>query len=937
MVQDPNDLANSRNGTVYSYDLMDRPLSVTYADGGSTTYSYTDSIPNKVTTTVVINSTLGVNKTTVLERDYLGRDRKTSLTTDPDGTTYTRMAYDNMGRKYEEWNPTRCDPDTYSSCSGETTFGYTQHHYNDALGRETSTVKQDGSAVSTAYSVNTTTVTDEAGVAHASTTDALARLTQVSEVNMGWITAYTYDALGNLTCVEQHGGVSGTGCSSSVTNDASSPWRIRRFTYDSLSHLLAAKNPEAGTSTVSCNGSTNPWSICYTYNNDGVLTTKTDTRGMMINYSPTGSPLDALHRVTEKTYSNSDPTITYSYDGGSASANGILHRTGMTDASGSTTWTYDSEGRALTENRTIAGNNKAISTQYNLDGSMWKLTYPSGAIVDYTPGGAGRPLAVHDDTNSIQYVKQPLSGAMYAPQGALQSAIFGYSSGFAGLTEFDQYNTRLQPALLSAAAPSGTVMSLSYNFHSGSGDNGNVLGITNNKDNTRSESFTYDSDNRISKAQGGTLWGATFTIDAWGNLIQTGTVAGTTTLAMSVNQQVNDANRFTLLGYTYDAAGNVLADGVNTGCGSYAYSWNAEEQMTCGSGATYTYDGDGGRVEKTGGGSAPTLYWGGEAGDALGESNTSGTLTSEYIFLNGKRIARRDLSGGAVYYYFSDELGSSDVVTNSTGVIQNESDFYPYGGERQVVLNLSNQHYKFTGKERDSESGNDYFGARYYSSSMGRFLSADWSAKLEPVPYARLADPQSLNLYAYVDNNPASAHDPDGHLEQPPLRDQFFRKLFENRAWGAIYFLAGQGQMGSMFGGLALFVAERHQAQNQGSQESPLTREIIHGENEKFNECVKEEYNHAIIKAMVDVSHDNLHDASDALKEASPEASKPMPKEGVENKVVTELSMAIVDLHKECLLKHPLAALSPDYNGLVKPGDIGRLSKWEETLSDFIK
>ena len=71
--------------------------------------------------------------------------------------------------------------------------------------------------------------------------------------------------------------------------------------------------------------------------------------------------------------------------------------------------------------------------------------------------------------------------------------------------------------------------------------------------------------------------------------------------------------------------------------------------------------------------------------------------------------------------------------------------------------------YLFTGKERDSESGNDYFGARYYASTMGRFLSPDWSAKVEPVPYAKLDNPQSLNLYAYVLNNPLSRIDRDGH------------------------------------------------------------------------------------------------------------------------------------------------------------------------------
>jgi RHS repeat-associated protein len=72
---------------------------------------------------------------------------------------------------------------------------------------------------------------------------------------------------------------------------------------------------------------------------------------------------------------------------------------------------------------------------------------------------------------------------------------------------------------------------------------------------------------------------------------------------------------------------------------------------------------------------------------------------------------------------------------------------------------------RFTGKERDSESGNDYFGARYYASTMGRFLSPDWSAKAEPVPYAKLDNPQSLNLYTYALNNPLRNIDRDGHCD----------------------------------------------------------------------------------------------------------------------------------------------------------------------------
>jgi RHS repeat-associated protein len=84
------------------------------------------------------------------------------------------------------------------------------------------------------------------------------------------------------------------------------------------------------------------------------------------------------------------------------------------------------------------------------------------------------------------------------------------------------------------------------------------------------------------------------------------------------------------------------------------------------------------------------------------------------------------------------------------------SDYYPFGGIISEAdpfggtTQLPPIEQAFTGKERDSESGNDYFGARYYASSMGRWLSPDWSGPGDPVPYANFEDPQSLNLYSYV-------------------------------------------------------------------------------------------------------------------------------------------------------------------------------------------
>jgi RHS repeat-associated protein len=164
-------------------------------------------------------------------------------------------------------------------------------------------------------------------------------------------------------------------------------------------------------------------------------------------------------------------------------------------------------------------------------------------------------------------------------------------------------------------------------------------------------------------------------------------------------------------------------------------------------------------------GSTGTMYWYGPGGEVLTESGLGkNTINEEYVFFNGQRIARIDRPNGAVHYYFSDHLQSASVITDSSGNITAEDFYYPYGGLIASTGSDPN-HYKFTGKERDSESNLDNFGARYFTSNIGRFMTPDWAARPTAVPYAAFGDPQSLNLYTYVRNDPVSRADADGHQE----------------------------------------------------------------------------------------------------------------------------------------------------------------------------
>ncbi len=275
-------------------------------------------------------------------------------------------------------------------------------------------------------------------------------------------------------------------------------------------------------------------------------------------------------------------------------------------------------------------------------------------------------------------------------------------------------------------------------------------------------------------------WQQTYDYDRWGNrAVRTGSYMPNAQLTpqsafagdMSAFNASN--NRIAVAGYSYDSSGNVKSD-PTTSANAMLYDAENRQVSYTKAGATtlYSYDGDGRRVKKAAS-SGTTLY----------VYNAGGQLIAEY--------ATATTSGSGTSYVTTDTLGSTRVVTAADATVKARYDYLPFGEEVGTDRRPGSQGYggadstkqKFTSKERDTESGLDYFGARYYSSAQGRFTSPDEftggpdelyyfadDAADNPTFYADLGEPQSLNKYQYCYNSPYRYVDPDGHQQRSSSR-----------------------------------------------------------------------------------------------------------------------------------------------------------------------
>src|SRR6185437_13467367 len=272
------------NSTTYTYDSLWRPLTVTAPDLGQTSFSYPSA------TSVVQNQKITATQTasTTTNFDAYGRVSQQQLTSDPAGTDTVDTTYDGNGRIQTVSNPHRT---AVNPTDGITSFAY------DALGRVTLQTQPGGNTISSSFSANCVTLTDEAGNVRKNCTDGLGRVTSTFEPDstlaLNWETDSAYDALNNVVSITQKGGAD------------SSQWRTRTFSYDGLSRMTQAVAPESGTTNYAY--TTTGGTLCA--GNPAAQCRITDARNITTMFA-----YDALSRLTGKTYSDTTPSVTYAYD-----------------------------------------------------------------------------------------------------------------------------------------------------------------------------------------------------------------------------------------------------------------------------------------------------------------------------------------------------------------------------------------------------------------------------------------------------------------------------------------------------------------------------------------------------------------------------------------------------------------------------------------------
>lgn len=694
--------------TQLQYDASNRPVKIVDA-GGNASILYYDAMDNIIAVKDALGNTSSYG--------YDTRNRLTSIT-DPLGNI-SGLGYDAAGNITALSMPNgRSAQISYDAKNQIKTIGDNSGNLRtysyDPAGKITSITNANGSTLSIQYDDKNRpiSVTDALGNTSHFSYDNIGRIVSATDRN-GLTHSYTYNALGQIKTVKDHLNNTITvsydnwGNLVSLTDQRNN---VTTYLYDQLNRVTRVTYPDTRFMDLS-------------YDNTGNITSRKMPDGSVITYA-----YDSLNRVITKNMPDGN-IFSYSYD-----ALGRIKT--ATNNSGTATFTYDGLSRVIAE----SFNGRTIAYSYNTTGRSQSTMYPDSTIVT-------KNYDTRNRITSILKNGQLLVSYEYDNAGNLIKKSFAN-----GLVTNLQYDAANRLTGLSTGALQNT--SISYD------NEDNKTAVTRLNDPSKSETFTYDANYRVSDYKKGGSIHNIYTYDALGNRTSANQNSAITNYSINNLNQITSSSGALSINYVYDNNGNLLYDG------HYFKTYDAEGRLLKDSASPaniirYQYDAFNRRVQKNINGTISNYTYAGIM--PIEERNGSGAVKNKTYFLNFMSPIVNE-KNNIPYYYHNNDLNSVELMTDQQGNLAEKYDYDVYGklaisDASGTPLNgsLTGNRFGFTGQTFDSLTGATKFFFREYNTETGLFNQRD------PIGYA-----DGMGMYQYVHNNPANGVDALGLKDCPP-------------------------------------------------------------------------------------------------------------------------------------------------------------------------